>query len=351
MLVTNGNLEQLILLENNKNTNLVLTNTMVRLFFICSLLFLISCEKEIEKTISQDYEADVVVNSIISTDSTFSVQLNYSKSVYDISDFKPVENASIYIAVKDDIDDIRTQDFFLDYQGDGLYTRGNNPIGGRTYEMVIEVDGKIISAETYVPKVLKAEILTESKSSNLNPKTKQMSVSVEIAIEEEENQSDNYYAWDLIPLVESTPTTVNEKPNETDKVVDISNDGTGSNPGGDGSTISVLTKNEGISGAVPALSDESGKITASFEGISETTEETEDSEYGTDPQSTSQSLNTKRYKLKVWSISSDYYYYLLSVQQNGPGNSEATFVGPYSNVTNGYGIFAGYNLQEFELEF
>lgn len=342
---------------------------MHRIYFILIfVLFLFSCETDKESDVS-DYTPYVVVNSIISTDTTFSVKISYSKSrLSDSDNFIPIEDASVYIAVKVDSKGNITQDFFLDHQGDGIYTRGNYPMQGRNYEMVIEVDGEIITAETYVPRRLKAEI--GQKTYQIDPETNKQSVSVEVSIEEEDNEEQNYYAYELIPipLEISNENLLNQgnsvaADDDGDPVVDTDILGTKTGDSNvidkDDKTISddlftpILppVRSTGLSGATPVLSGSGGIITASFDGNSSIDGEdsgTSGSSSDENEPTTQSSSENQKYKLKVWAVSYDYYNYLLSNQQNPIGNSETTYRGNYSNVKNGSGIFAGYNLWEVE---
>lgn len=338
----------------------------MRLFFYILLITsFLSCEKEIFNPLDE-FEQYVVVNSIISTDSTYAVNLVYSKSIYDRGDFIPVEDATIFIAVKDE-DNIRRQEFTLNHQGNGLYTRNNNPAEGKIYELLIEVDGEVLRAQTYVPKVLEASV--NVVSTEIDEETDQQALSVEITLNADE-EDQNFYAWEIEELINNDSSTVGNDHSLSSDVNEEENDETSSNEDTSSSSEVVLTsdddstsgntienrfKNKGLNITSPADINDNGSFTASFvtsTNVQNDGDTDETNENGNDPSGGTLSHDlVPKYKLRVWAISPDYYYYLKSLENTGLPTSDNNISGPYSNISNGSGIFAGYNVKEFDLEF
>jgi len=321
-----------------------------------------------------DLEKYVVVNSIISTDSSWVVKLHYAKSIFDRGDFQPVDNAKVHIRVNDEVGEgaERIQDFFLDDNGNGVYTFSNNPVEGRNYKMSIEVDDHEICAETYVPKVLEAEI--SATSSTLDADNNTISYSIAISVKQD-NPVDNYFAWELIPIenkdteVDRLTQTFSLEGNgsqngetedsrtstEGDPIGTLEIDNQGgvtsdeiSDPLPSGPVIRFLGNSSGIKAANPNFDNGEGQIIANVStGLTDDQKERLILAAANPSQ-----LNTakQKYKLKVWAVSVDYYRYLLSLENNDVPTSESTYINSYSNIENGGGIFAGYNLKEFEVE-
>jgi len=304
---------------------------MKQLLYILILFSLLSCEQEIIID-SSEYKPDVVVNSIINRDSSWVVNLHYSQSIFERGDFKPVENAIVHISVLRDEENSQEeiQEFTLDYQGNGRYTRDNHPNEGRNYRMSIEVDGKVVSAETYVPVVLNAKVRKREPGDT--------NITIDVV---DHDSRENYYAYEL---VEDT----NEVDPEEDYALGLDEE-QGEDTGGNVTSVPTLSKNKGLISVVPIFTDNSGSIVVTVDdssgnGSTDPTDPTIST--GTEPAG-NQSATATNYTLKVWAVSVDYYNYLLSVQQNNLPNSEKPHYNYYSNVVNGGGIFAGYNLKTF----
>ncbi len=341
----------------------------MRLFsYILIIVSFVSCEKEIFNPLDE-FEPYVVVNSIISTDSTYAVNLTYSKSIYDREDFRPVEDATIFIAVKDE-DNIRRQEFTLNHQGNGLYTRNNNPAEGKIYELLIEVNGEVLRAQTYVPKVVEASV--NVISTEINEETEQQALSVEITLNDLEEDDQNFYAWEIEEIInseepyigndhtltsevnveeENTTPSTEESVSTSEGNVTLSSDPNKT----DSFILENRFNNNGINITSPSEISDNGSFTASFVTtnpviISGANNEADENGDTSSSGTVSQTVNPK-YKLRVWAISPDYYYYLKSLDNTGLPTSDNNISGPYSNISNGNGIFAGYNVKEFDLEF
>ena len=319
----------------------------MRYCFIILVLLLFGCENELIHS-DEDYQPYIIANSVVSADSTWYVKLTYSKSIWDQGDIKPVENATVKISVLDDDNSVNhsIQEFFLDYDGNGEYTRGNNPTAGNTYLMTITTEDHVVTAQTYVPKVLSllnVQILDNETIDGENSNENRSSVvDLEISVNNQ-NEDHNYYAWDIVPVLVAGPVTqvdpIDEHPagdNTTDKETDVEDD-----PEVEENNLDFQRNNN-----LPVhtiSSDNDGVIT--LEDV--LADINEDPATNTSsPDGTTESNGILKYKLRVWAISSDYYQYLTTIQQNSLGSSDAVPVTPYSNVVDGGGIFAGYNLEE-----
>ena len=341
------------------------------IFFILVLTIFLSCEKELVYDL-EGFDPYVVVNSIISTDSTYSVNLTYSKSIFDQGDFQPVEDAVIFIAVKDE-DNIRRQEFTLNHQGNGLYTRDNNPSEGKTYEMLIEVNGEELRAQTYVPRVIEASV--NVVSTVIDEDTEQQSTSVEITLNGIEEDDQNFYAWEIEEVISEAPSdddVVHGQTMTSDMETGSASNGsadetdTSEDRNGDDNDLSLASEDEtppqtlddpllrtnGINITSPSDIN-NGSFTASFvtAGTSSNNDDSVSDSNGNTPSSSATNNNgNQRYKLRVWAISPDYYQYLKSLETTGLPTSENNIPGLYSNISNGSGIFAGYNIKEYYID-
>ena len=162
---------------------------MLRLtFFILSLTFIFSCEEEITLG-SETSQRQIVINSIISTDSTWNVNLSYSKSIFSSSDFNFITDATVKVTNL-----TNSQSFFLKNLGNGDYQRGLKPTEGHTYELEITtIEGKRANAVTYVPSVLQVEVMKNDAIDENGNET------IEIDIEIEDNPlEENFYVWEIV---------------------------------------------------------------------------------------------------------------------------------------------------------
>lgn len=310
---------------------------MERLLIILAFVGLLSgCESIVGYDIS-DHEAQVVVQSIISTNDTWNVELTYSQAGYEDSDPPPVENAEIEIVVEED--DQIIQQYLLADNGNGNYTHGGNPTPGKTYKMSIYVDGQTIEAETYLPKV----ILEPTIKGLMTIVDGKETVDLEVALGE--SASDNiYYALDVIKVPKSGNLEADEGETTGDE-----DDSVGSDYNIKDSDETSINRNPRIYGATPASSDGNGNIlvttriseaTSSADGTPGISVTSSDSEIGS------------QYMVRIWAISSDYFEYLESISNSDFNpTSEHNPKTVFSNVKNGEGIFAGYSLYEAPIEF
>jgi len=290
-------------------------------------------------------DRQVIVDAIISTDSTWVVDLYYSQLSNVFTEPIPVENAIITIDAEGNSD---TESVFrLDDNGLGNYTFGTPPIEGKYYNMTIEVDGQIITAQTYVPKVIFPKVkIIETITDTIKKET---SVSLELDLDE--NGFNKYYAYDIEVV------TVGK--------IKLDNDSNDNNPNpsgdenADNESVNTNFTSEdhpkfgakfgNLDTAIPlTLNDnDSGTITVEYTRDS-TEEELIESTTGIVRPPADLSDATLKYRIKIWSISYDYYQFLTTVNSTSNYSSEVRVGNTYSNITNGLGIFAGYNYKELE---
>lgn len=114
------------------------------LLFIIGLTVFVSCTKEIDLNLGKT-EKQLVVNCLFSVDNPWKVYLTETKSTGDTED-PVVDNASVQILVNG-INSIELQS-----EGDGIYQSEEYPIKGVVYELRIDAPGyETISATNTIP--------------------------------------------------------------------------------------------------------------------------------------------------------------------------------------------------------
>jgi len=324
----------------------MIRNLSISLITIWSVLMLFSCESTNIVDIEEP-ESSIVVEAIISTDSTWVVDLSYSQSSADYSEPRPVENAIIKIEAEGNADVEST--FFLDDQGNGRYTFGTNPTAGRTYTMTIEADDQVVTATTYVPKGITINNKNIGKQTVIDPVSNQKSVSLEISLTEEYD-FDKYYAYEI----EALNYVINEM-NTVDTGGSKGSKGghTTTPPSTNGGTRPYNNYSSGFNTKFANIKTNAPLALASGDSgtlvVNHTTIQEASSNYiSTQSSSNVNSGGSKtivNYKLKVWSISEDFYKFLSSINAGDQASSES-YSEVYSNINNGDGIFAGYNYKE-----
>lgn len=322
--------------------------------FVLAIL-VASCETEVYYS-GDNYKPYVVVESIISSDSTWSVSLFWSQYAYDYSEPLPVEDAIIDIEViSDEEGDLETlQKFSLDNNGQGKYSYGSKPAPGRYYQMTISAGDHIVTAQTYVPIVFYPVYII--RESVLDEQTNERTISIELEINEDSTH-DNFYAYTLEKVNIEQPTnspidSPTEAPGYKEGDENDSNEsgeGTGKLKNGTktGNNEPRLLKNNITKGVTLVEGSNEGfifKETFSGEDLDNNGET-----ITTSSTTTTTFLKSNNYKLSIWAISYDYYQYLVTSKQNQSATSEHPYTNPYSNINNGGGIFAGYNLQELTI--
>jgi|GEM_PF-678481 len=339
--------------------------------FLISILTLQSCEDRRAFEVS-NHTPEVVLNSIISTDSIWSVSLNYTKAITDKGDFQKIENASVKV-----LNLTSGQSFFLDEKQKGSYCRELNPVEGHEYELEVLIEGNdIVRASTYVPSVLDVEVLSKAQVDSEGQPT----LEIDIAISDNPYE-ENFYVWDLRPY-----STVQE---EKDLPL--------INPSSE--IPSVFTKDKiGFNEDVTSEDLLSDRPEFNQDVIYKFTREPQ---FGIDDELKTRSFNSSTYlsdkntvkgkiynrlllgsdiladieirddiiissggaevvvdkkpifQLNVRAVSSELYEYLQTYETYRQNNAKNTSIlAPseiYSNIENGDGIFGGYNLKTFNI--
>lgn len=302
---------------------------MKRFVFILFVLSFLACEETINIE-GTDSQKKVVINSIINPDSTWNVNLSYSKSIFVDADFQFINHASVKVT------SLNTgQSFFLKNTSNGNYTRALNPTEGHSYEMeVTTVDGEIVTGRTYLPSVIKVDVM---KKDALDADGKE---TIEIDIEIEDNpEEENFYVWEVVENIYEVNTE---------------------DPGAENHIAATLplefevedSKKENLKSlnSLLFLSD------SEFDGTVYTTKLTLGNEIitknGYENTNPNPSVNP-RFNLRIMAVSKDMFQYMRSYelykQTDIKVTSLAQPVDIYSNIENGLGIFGGFSLKEFPI--
>lgn len=135
------------------------------LFVVCGLLFAVGCQKEIEPKSLPQQDPRIVINCVLTTDSTVHVKLSSSKSIVSGKPYKMLSNA--YCAVYEN------GQFWeqLSGRGDGLFVGTKLPVGGRKYQVVARNDGyKDVDGSSLMPAGVNTVLVQhiDSAQNNLN---------------------------------------------------------------------------------------------------------------------------------------------------------------------------------------
>ncbi|NNE25634.1 MAG: DUF4249 domain-containing protein [Saprospiraceae bacterium] len=300
---------------------------MLRLtIFILSLTMFLSCEEDVTIKI-EDNDRQIVINSIISTDSIWNVNLTYSKSIFSDQEFEYIQAASVKVTNL-----TNDQSFFLKSIGNGDYQRALMPNEGHSYELEINTDeGESARAVTYVPSVLKVEVMRSNSIDENGNNT------IEIDIEIEDNPvEENFYVWEIVEnkIVEEEIVT---EPLNIDFTLPTEFE--------EGQTeLKSLNSLLFISDDKFNGKKYSTKLTLGNDVIN-------NGEGGNDNASSSE---TPRFNLRIMAVSKDLYEYLRTYELYKQTDIAITSINQpvnvYSNIENGLGIFGGYNLKEFPIE-
>ena len=330
-------------------------------FSICLSLILLSCvdNRNIEL---DDFEKQLVLNSIVSTDSIWNVQLSYTKSIFDEGDFDWVQSAEVRV-----VSMTNGQSFFLNEKTPGQYSRELVPVEGHEYKITVNVpDKEELRAQTYVPSVLNVDV--RSLSSIDSNGQEQLEISLQITDNPDE---ENYYVWEIVPVtraqLEQEESTNEESEQEFSEIhIQVSNPVENSE---ESQTVNeeIYTHETFITEKATGENDNLKSLnTLSF--ISDTDinddgtisnkiilDQSLFSGLGNDGNGEELSENDSpaRFQLNVMVVSSDLYEYLQSYEVYKRSDIKNTSLSDpttiYSNIENGLGIFGGYNLKTFEL--
>ena len=301
---------------------------MKKLFLLLSIsLVYISCEKIIP------FEGDVnipklVINSIFQSDSTFKVHVSSSRSVIDTASFQNIEDA--VVTIKDDNGSIIET---LNYVENGFYIGQTFPQENQTYSLQVTHPNytNITSSDSLPSPITINSIDTSTTVDPINGDRLQITLNFN-----DPESSQNYYLIETYSVneylvIKNSDTTEYEL--DTTKQFMVLTDEVFQNGGSPWREQGLFNdllfngQNKALELEIP-YENYSG-IEVGYEWIYKT-------------------LSVRVY---LHNISKSYYYYRTSLElyQGASGNPFAQPVQVYSNIENGFGVFAGSQISYFDL--
>ena len=301
---------------------------MKRLLFLLSIsLAYISCEKVIP------FDGDVntpklVINSIFQSDSSFKVHVSSSRSVIDTASFKNIDDA--IVTIKDRNENIIET---LNHVENGFYKGQTFPQENQTY--ILEVNhpnyANITASDSLPSPIIINSVDTSTIIDPINGNRLQISVN----FDDPEN-TQNYY---LIETYSVNEYLVIKNSDTTEYELDTTKQ------------FMVLTDEVFQNGGSPWR--EQGLFNdLLFNGQNKTLElEIPNDSWSGSEDGYDWSYQTLTLRLYLHNITLSYYYYRTSLElfQNASGNPFAQPVQVFSNVENGFGVFAGSQISFFDL--
>ena len=301
---------------------------MKKLFLLLSIsLVYISCEKVIP------FEGDVnipklVINSIFQSDSTFKVHVSSSRSVIDTASFQNIEDA--IVTIKDDNGStIET----LNYVENGFHIGQTFPQENQTYNLEVTHPNytNVTSSDSLPSPIIINSIDTSTIVDPINGDRLQITLDFE-----DPESAQNYYLIETYSVneylvIKNSDTTDYEL--DTIKQLMILTDEVfqnGSSPFREQGLFNDLLfngQNKALELEIPY--DNFSGIEVGYEW----------------------SYKTLSVRVYLHNISKSYYYYRTSLElyQSASGNPFAQPVQVYSNIENGFGVFAGSQISYFDL--
>ena len=284
------------------------------------VLILSSCQKDL-KIGQEDFEARLVVNSIFSPDSLWSINVSTTKNIFDSeSQIENIVDAKVILE-----DRSLNIDIPIENLGNGVYSSiGFLPKEGHQYEIFVQKEGyERAHSFTYVPSYAKVEISKKEVVNTFNDVVYKLSID----IEDDPNQQ-NYYVWEIVTDKKNAGVVYKEE--EFEELQDFLS-----------SSFPVNQPKTGINTALSAdgifngssYSEEffivpSGKVTDG-------------------PGSGPIEVDNERLYLKVKSVSQDLYLYHESLKSyKNSANVNTSISSPlsiFSNIENGLGLFGAYS--------
>ena len=301
---------------------------MCRLLFLLSIsLAYISCEKVIP------FDGDVntpklVINSIFQSDSSFKVHVSSSRSVIDTASFKNIDDA--IVTIKDRNENIIET---LNHVENGFYKGQTFPQENQTY--ILEINhtnyANITASDSLPSPITINSVDTSTIIDPINGNRLQISMN----FDDPEN-TQNYY---LIETYSVNEYLVIKNSDTTEYELDTTKQ------------FMVLTDEVFQNGGSPWR--EQGLFNdLLFNGQNKTLElEIPNDSWSGSEDGYDWSYQTLTLRLYLHNITLSYYYYRTSLElfQNASGNPFAQPVQVFSNVENGFGVFAGSQISFFDL--
>ncbi len=301
---------------------------MKKLFFLLSVsLIYISCEKVIP------FEGDVntpklVINSVFESDSTFKVHVSSSRSVIDTSSFENIDDA--VVTIKDGNGNVIE---VLNHVVNGFYKGLVLPEENTTY--ILEVNhpnyAKITASDSLPSPIIINSVDTSTILDPINGNRLRISMNFD---DPENNQ--NYY---LLETYSVNEYLIVENLDTIEYELDTTKQ------------FMVLTDEVFQNGGSP-WRDQGLFNDLLFNGQNKTLEiEIPNENWSGSEDGYDWSYKTLTLRLYLHNITISYYYYRTSLElfQNASGNPFAQPVQVYSNIENGFGVFAGSQISFFDL--
>jgi hypothetical protein len=301
---------------------------MRKLLFLLSVsLIYISCEKIIP------FEGDVnipklVINSIFQSDSTFKVHVCSSRSVIDTASFQNIEDA--VVTIKSENGSIIET---LNYIENGFYIGQTFPQENQTYTLQVTHPNyaNIISSDSLPSPITINSVDTSSIVDPINGDRLQITMNFN-----DPESSQNYYLIETYSVneylvIKNSDTTDYEL--DTTKQYMILTDEVFQNGGSPWREQGLFNdllfngQNKSLEIEIPNYNETGNEIGYQW------------------------SYKTLSLRLYLHNISKSYYYYRTSLElyQSASGNPFAQPVQVYSNIENGFGVFAGSQINIFDL--
>ncbi len=301
---------------------------MKKLFFLLSVsLIYISCEKVIP------FEGDVntpklVINSVFESDSTFKVHVSSSRSVIDTSSFENIDDA--VVTIKDLNGNVIE---VLNHVVNGFYKGQVLPEENTTY--ILEVNhpnyANITASDSLPSPIIINSVDTSTILDPINGNRLRISMNFD---DPENNQ--NYY---LLETYSVNEYLIVENLDTIEYELDTTKQ------------FMVLTDEVFQNGGSP-WRDQGLFNDLLFNGQNKTLEiEIPNENWSGSEDGYDWSYKTLTLRLYLHNITISYYYYRTSLElfQNASGNPFAQPVQVYSNIENGFGVFAGSQISFFDL--
>lgn len=349
---------------------------MVKQFFILSsILLLLSCQDS--RVIDfGPHEKEIVLNAIISPEDSWKVNLSYTKSLFDESDFAFIDDAKIRVQNLNN-----RQTFFLTPDGQGNYIRNLAPTEGHEFILTVEMEELTrVRATTYIPQIENANVISQIRSSEFGDQ----SIEIDISVPDNPDKED-YYVWEIHKIEVGENTDVTEGENFTYI------------PRGKGTPQNVMSVHEltmdgkdqidQVDDVVPAnraeiktdqiytlvnsqsVNDQEG--IKSFNTLSFLSDREAESIEGriynrlivnksfleenviNDNSGNSNIDSNPQFQITLTAVSKDLYEYLKTYENYRRSDIKNTSLtntpSIYSNIENGLGIFGGYNIKTFNI--
>ena len=301
---------------------------MKKLFFLLSVsLIYISCEKVIP------FEGDVntpklVINSVFESDSTFKVHVSSSRSVIDTSSFENIDDA--VVTIKDGNGNVIE---VLNHVVNGFYKGQVLPEENTTYILKVNHPNyaDITASDSLPSPIIINSVDTSTILDPINGNRLRISMNFD-----DPGNNQNYY---LLETYSVNEYLIVENLDTIEYELDTTKQ------------FMVLTDEVFQNGGSP-WRDQGLFNDLLFNGQNKTLEiEIPNENWSGSEDGYDWSYKTLTLRLYLHNITISYYYYRTSLElfQNASGNPFAQPVQVYSNIENGFGVFAGSQISFFDL--